>query len=207
MTRKERNAITWVIIGLVLIFAIVAYLISIGRINFISSTNEKNGEEDEPKKSLSERIGLLSHRYDRVQKILTSKRDLKEKLDRVCKNIFLGVRLTLVFIVISIGVLIHTLLNANFKDIVDYIQILGLLICFIGFVCFGNPINIISIWSYLTKKLTLYVYGRYINLDLEIKAHDNELEKIYIEKKEAQKELADIIEIEREIHEVLSKPN
>lgn len=208
MTKKEKGVLTWVFIGLLLVIAIVAYLISIGKINFVSSPNSKHDDDkDEFKKSLSERISLLNHRYEKVQKILTKKRDLKEKLNRVCNNIFLWVRISLVLLLIGVGIVIHALTGASFKDVVDYIQIFVLLICFLGFVRYGNPINILSIWSHVTKKLTLYVYGRYINLDLQIESHGSELEEIDIEKKEVQKRLMETTAIEKEIQEVLLESN
>lgn len=203
--KRDYEELMWIGFVLLLIALIVVYLISAGKVNFLQSSNEEKHPHDERKKKLEERVKILDYQYERVQKILERKLTLKKELDHISKNIFIGVRLFLVFLLILFGLGAHVFLNANLRDLFNYLEIGIVVLCFFVFVLFGNPTNITSLWDHLTKKLTLYIYGRYINLDVQIASHNEDLKSISSEKQNTQKELTELIQMKIEIQDVLSE--
>lgn len=205
--KKDYESLMWIGFVLLLIALIVVYLFTIGKVNLLSSKDEEKSKENEHKEKLENRIRILDHRYKKVQKVLEKKQVLKGQLDTVSRYIFLGVRLVIVFIFIAVGLVAHIYLNAGFNEIVVYIQTGLVVICFLAFVIFGNPKNIIAMWSHLTKKLTLYIYGKYINLDRQIDSHNEELKNINSEKQNTEKELTELMQVEIEIQDVIAEFN
>lgn len=203
-TKNDHEALMWIGLVLLIIALILVYIFTLGKADFISnSTSNEAKKANEHKKKLEERIQILNIRYSKIQKILIRKSVLRESLEKICKSVFLGVRLMLAIIVTAMIFIAHKYYNADYKGIFEYFQMCIVLLCFIAFVLYGSPRNIISIWDHFIKKITLYIYGRYISLDQQILTHDDELKSISSEKEELQKEL---ISVEEEIQKVLTEP-
>ncbi len=63
-------------------------------------------------------------------------------------------------------------------ELVEYFGLAAIIILLIGFVVIGSPANFFTIWNYFEKKLTLMIYGKYIDIDKHIELHEKELQKI-----------------------------
>jgi len=204
------NVLIGVGIGILITFAVIIFLVSFGKLNIISTSqdqlpklDEGNKTEDK-KKTLKEQNEQLGVRYDEVQKLLNDIQSLKIRLERRLTLIFFGVRLSLSLLLIGACYICHTLFHADWKETYQYIEMgIGVTLLLI-FVFFGVSSSIGGIWDWLRKTIILLIYKRYLTLDLEIANHHQELETIASEKLRIDKELTQIEEIDRKVTEAIS---
>ncbi len=186
---------------LLLIVLVLLYLLTLGKADLLTENRE------ERKRKLAEKKKLLEDRYNRVQNILNKKKGLKTKLETVCKRVLFGVRLSLAMLVVG-GICISNLIfSVSFLVIGEYIGLLTLGLLLVGFVFIGGPTDFFKIWSYFEKKLTLKIYGKYINIDKHIETHESELQQIITDKKAVENDLHGILRLDFEIENILEERN
>ena len=62
-----------------------------------------------------------------------------------------------------------------------------------------------TVWNYFEKKLTLMIYGKYIDIDKHIESHEKELQNITESKTSVDRELSDLVQAELEIKKILEE--
>lgn len=200
MGKKKKEKIKlWII--LLIILLVLVFVITWGKANFLG------GDIDDEKKSLKERKLRLDTRYKKVQQVLDRKKSLKIKLETLCKRVLFGVRLGLVILLFLIIYILNLYWKFSFLDLVGYFGGAALAIFVLGFIFVGKSTTVFTLWRYFEQKLTLMIYGKYIDIDKHIESHEKELEKITTDKSEIDKELKEIEEAENEIKKIIEENN
>ncbi len=199
MSQNKPDIKPWILF--VIIVLVLIYLLTLGKADFLSELN------DDRKQDLSERKKLLDHRYNRVQGILDRKKALKKKLETICKRVLLGVRLALVLLLIGGIIITYSYYKFTLLDLAGYFGVAAIGILLIGFIIVGSPANFFTMWTFAEKKLTLKIYGKYIDIDQDIAGHEKQLKKITSDKMGVEKELKDITEAEAEIKKIIEDDN
>jgi chaperonin cofactor prefoldin len=200
MGKKKKEKIKlWII--LLIILLVLLFVITWGNANFLS------GDIDDEKTSLKERKLRLDTRYKKVQQVLDRKKSLKIKLETLCKRVLFGVRVGLVVLLFIVIYVLNLYWKFSFLDMVGYFGGGALAIFVLGFIFVGKSTTIFTLWRYCEQKLTLMIYGKYIDIDKHIEWHEKELEKITTDKSEIDKELKEIEEAENEIRRIIEENN
>lgn len=182
-----------------LIILVLLYLLTFGKANFLSK-----GLDDE-KLRLQEKRKLLENRYSRVQDVLNKKKELKTKLEKISRRVLFGVRLGLVMILFAIVSLVYFKTTVSLLDILEYLGLASLILLLTGFVINEIPATFLGLWKRLKKKLTLMIYGKYINIDQHIASHEQELQQMDKDKSKLGREMQEIHEAEKEIEKIITE--
>jgi Na+/H+ antiporter NhaC len=191
--KKEGSNLVLPITIIILIVIVVLYLISLGKLNFLDS------EVKNKKRNLEERKRIIDSQFAKIESLLSRKKSLKDKLDKINLRVLIVARTLVVFIIIGASILGNQVMKLSLLDIGSYLGLIFILLAFISFIRFGNPENVIEFWRYIEKKLTIKIYGKYINLENHFDRHEKQKESLLMENIELQKQLEEVEEIEREI--------
>lgn len=164
---KYSNKILPVAIIILLVFVIL-YLVSLGKWNLL---DDGLGER---KKKLEDRKKLIDQQFIRIDKILEKKKVLKQKLDKINRNVLLGARLFIVLFFSGVSLVLKSIFQLSILDLTGYVGLLFLILTFLAFIVFGSPSHAIEFWNYIEKKLTMKIYGKYINLENHFERHKSE---------------------------------
>jgi hypothetical protein len=169
MKVKEKKSDTILPIVIIILLAIVLlYLITFGKVNLLSDDSEIQ------KRKLEDRKKLVDQQYLKIEKILEKKKGLKQKLDKINRNILLGARLFMTLLFWGVSLVLKSYFQLSVLDLTGYVGLLLLIITFIAFIVFGSPSHAIEFWNYIEKKLTIKIYGKYINLQNHFERHEKQ---------------------------------
>jgi putative copper export protein len=155
---------------------LIALLIVIGLVVFIGTFGKVNiGKSMAPEDFRESKSNALL-RYERYQAVLNKRLDLKKKLDRIHKYIYLSVRV--IFVLVWAGLIFfgYTINYINdLEDILNYSEALLLIILVFNFLCFGSLTNMNRMLDSLRTIVKNRVYRKYINLEEIIQRNESEL--------------------------------
>jgi hypothetical protein len=191
--KKEDNNLILPITIIILVAIVVLYLITLGKLNYLYS------DVSTKKRNLKDRKQIIDSQFAKVENLLNKKKSLKDKLDKINNRVLMIARSFIVFIIIGTSILANQALRLSLLDIGSYLGLVFLFLALISFIRFGNPENVIDFWRYIEKKLTLKIYGKYINLENHFDRHEKQKESLSKENVELEKQLKEVEEIEKEI--------
>lgn len=183
---------------LILIILVLLYLLTFGNADLLTANRE------ERKRKLAENKKRLEDRYARVQSLLNRKKQLRIKLETVCRRVLFGVRLTLAVLLLGVLTVLHVYGSVSVLGLVECVGAGAFTLLLVGFVWIGGPTDFFKVWTYFEKKLTLKIYGKYIDIDKHIESHEKELQQIITDTATVDNELK-LIEVE--VTEILSEKN
>lgn len=195
---KYSNKILPVAIIILLVFVIL-YLVSLGKWNLL---DDGLGER---KKKLEDRKKLIDQQFIKIDKILEKKKSLKQKLDKINHNVLLGARLFIVLLFFVVSLVLKSIFQLSILDLTGYVGLLFLILTFLAFIVFGSPSNAIEFWNYIERKLTMKIYGKYINLENHFERHESEKLAINEESGFIQTQINEIKQAEAELLKVLEE--
>lgn len=195
LTKKERALI--IIAGVVLIFLIIAYFVSLGKVNYLSET-------DENKKKLK----WIEDKLKDLESDVVSKQDLKRKLDERVRVYFFRTRLAIIVVILLLNwwwyylfgkVSIHSFsfcrpidregITGTISVILDFNQFLFLILLVFLFLKFETLKEIKDIVKILHLYVRRIVYRKHKGLEKEIQEISLEIEKLNKEKEEIKNKL------------------
>lgn len=161
----------WVILVFILIIALAIYIATFGSVDVFGENQDKESFEEKREKAL--------HRHRKLKNLISTKEELKLKLDKKFKIYYFLARVGMVLIWISFNAILYWVFNVkDFGNLLNYNEVVILGTVCIVFLRFGNLTNIQNIITYFKTKIENKVYGKYVSLPLKIEEHNKEIEKI-----------------------------
>lgn len=158
MSKKSTNSFWVIVVIIAIVFLFVFSFGSISSDNINIPKELKDSREEAEKK------------HKLIEEKLAEKIELKKKLERKSKRIYLGVRigLVLVWALIMATLFWYNLIN-SLEDFLNYSEVSVLIILTINFLNFGNFKNLKDNIQMLKTRIENWVYGKHVNIEDEIK--------------------------------------
>ena len=165
---KKRGDDNWILIVLFLLFLLIIYVASLGKVDV--GTNLSFDEFKENKEQ-------AKHRHDKLKALLEKKEALKTKLTKRFNRIYLAVRFC--FVVLW-GLYLFGLYRIgwvqNLEDAINYSEAAILVWLAFNFLTFGNLSNLNNFLNLIKMKLQNWIWGKYIDIDESIGEYKLEIE-------------------------------
>ena len=169
-SKKKKIADYYLVIAIVIIVILVLYVISFGKIstNNIGVPKEYKDSKEEAKR-----------KHKRIKGLLEKQIAHKNKLEKIAKRVFLGVRIGLVLLWIAImsGFWYFNFIT-DLEDFLNYSEAGILLLVTINFLTFGTITDLKEYIDLLKTKTYNWVFGKYINIGEKIETNKNNLVKL-----------------------------
>lgn len=176
MTKESDNSEIWIIIGfIILVFVVILFLISVGKIDLFEKTKESKGVNED-------RNNILKQVEDLKSK-LEQKAELKNLIEKKSLRTYNWAKCitALAYIVINI-IVFNGLWTGNFTETLGYLlnynQVFFILFFIIAIVIPRKPANIFTLNYYLRLRIKTIYYSRTPLLEEEIRRINSELEKL-----------------------------
>lgn len=173
---KDKNRSWWFLIVIGVIIVILVYLFSFGYFNLSdeSESDNKSIEED------IDPLVKLKTRHKKYVELAQKRRELREKLNKKFKRIYLAVRLGLCFLYIGLNLTLYFSFGVqNLGDILNWNELALLILAFISFATFGTLANLKEFIDGIKIKLENRIFGKHLNID--DKLHEDERGIILLE--------------------------
>ena len=199
MSKKpnDKHLLLYIVIAFVIIIAIIALLVSFGKIDFLNETESTNNDND-----LSERKLKLEHRHKKLKELIERKKELRIKLQNKFRWIYFWVRFGLLFICATYNFFIWKFeLAKDLGTFLNYNEVVLLILFALNFLFFKNLIGLKEIIDYVKNIVENRVYKKYIKIEIQIDVHSNEA--VFLET-ELQK-IEDEIKLNSNVEKLLDK--
>ncbi|MCG9879637.1 MAG: hypothetical protein MH472_03470 [Bacteroidia bacterium] len=196
--KKEDTNLILPITIIILIVIVVLYLLTLGKLNFLDS------ELKNKRRSLEERKKIIDSQFEKIEELLNKKKQLKLKLDKINQRVLIAARASIVFIIIAISLFVNITFKLTLLDIGSYLGLLFFIVACIAFISFGNPEKGLEFWKYFEKKLTLKIYGKYLNLEHHFEKHKKQKESLLLANEEVKLLLKEVEEQEQLEQKILN---
>jgi len=160
----------WAIIILLLIVALIVYAVSFGKVDLIT---EKPGDKD----SLSEKRRLAEIRHKKLQSLIKAKKNLKIKLDKRFKTIYLLVRIAFLCIYVGLNIALYFVLGmSDISVLFNWNQMVLTAFGVLNLILIGTEIKLTAAIGYFKTLIENRVYAKYVNINQQINNHQSEAE-------------------------------
>jgi chaperonin cofactor prefoldin len=200
MEEKEKKTVL-PIAFVILLVIVLLYLLTLGKANFLGV------DLADRRKNLEERKKIVDQQHNRVAAILDSKKQLKQKLDKINLRALLITRIAVVLLLFLLCMWAKFYFLLSVLDITGYVGLCLLAVTFLAFIVFGNPSKAIDFLSYIENKLTLMIYRKYINLERHFEKHEAQISNLTNEKTKLDDMLNEIRKSENELLSILNEKN
>lgn len=176
MTEEKDESDLWIIVGImVLVFVVIVYLISTGKIDLFDKTKTSKGV-DEERKSIIKKVNQLKSDAEK-------KSELKTRLDKSSLRTYNGAKICLALIyLVSNSILFSRLWSGDFIStlgiVLNYNQAFFILFLLFAIVIPRKPICIFSLNYYLRLKIRSIYYLKTPDLEAEIMVINDEIKSL-----------------------------
>lgn len=196
--KKKDNYLLYILLALVIVLIIIIWLITLGKVNFIS-TQTKKDEVD----GLLERRKQLSHRHRKLQVLINAKTQLKTKLEKKFRHFYFIIRLVLIFLWLSYNVTIITLKWAtDLGTVLNWNEAVLLILLGLNFLMFGNIVGVKETIDTAKSYMENKVYRKHLNIEAQILGHTSESQKLLEELSHIEEEIRLRSPVEQLINQV-----
>ena len=160
--KKQNSRIGILLIIIAIIVVIIVYVVSLGTVN--SGFKEFKDNKEQAK-----------IRHKKLVELIQKKEALKIKLDKKFKRIYFSVRVGLVLIwFTSLSIFYFLGFIKNIGDGLNYSEASILILIVFNFLTFGTLTNLENYLSLVKTKTENWIYGKYIDIDVEIESDKSE---------------------------------
>ncbi|MFT7035951.1 MAG: hypothetical protein ACJA2S_004476 [Cyclobacteriaceae bacterium] len=174
MAHDEVKVPKWLIVVIVVIlfFALIIYITSLGKVDI----GAKGAFPDEFKENKEK----AQNRHKKLVELIARQTEVKTKLERRFRNIYLWVRVLFVAAWASLMLLgFHMGYINNLEDTLNYSEATLLIAFGFNFLCFGSLTNLERTLQHVKTRIENWIYGKYITIQVNIDR--NQLELIQLE--------------------------
>ncbi|KYG72822.1 hypothetical protein [Roseivirga echinicomitans] len=176
MAHDEVKVPKWLIVLIVVIlfFALIVYITTLGKVDI----GAKGGFPEEFKENKEK----AQSRHKKLVDLIAKKIEVKTKLERRFRSIYLWVRV--LFVAAWAGLMLlgfHMGYINNLEDTLNYSEATLLIAFGFNFLCFGSLTNLERTLQHVKTRLENWIYGKYITIQDDIDRNQLELFQLKID--------------------------
>ena len=193
MKRRDNNILFIIAIAFVVVIIILLYYASLGKINWLNSSENKE-PFDEEKRNLAEEIKYINNRLEKLEKHIAKKIDLKIRLDKYVKITYSIIKCLLSAIIVGVQILFmywcndsnwHTILN----DVMNINEAIILFMATASLIIYGKPLTILNVFSLFHTNIKYLITSKFEHHLDSKNIHKEELINLEAKKKEKSERL------------------